>query len=224
MNRFVIITAGGTGTRMKSGIPKQFLLLGDLPILMHTIKRFYEFDKMMQIILSLPENYIEFWNQLCKKYDFKIKHRIIKGGNTRFQSIKNSLFSINSNTGVIAVHDGVRPSVNSETIKRCFEIAENKGNAVPYCDIVFSVREVKNGKNYAADRNSFKEIQTPQVFNLKYLKDAYAVDFKEQFTDDASVFEAAGHQINLVKGNRENIKITSAEDLIIAEALLNRIL
>jgi len=222
MKRFAIITAGGIGTRMNATVPKQFLVLGNLPILMHSIKRFYDFDNSIHIILSIPEEYFEFWKQLLKKYKFEIKHRIVAGGKTRFQSIKNSLDRINED-GIVAVHDGVRPLVSKETIKRTFDTAEKYGNAVASCDIVFSLRKTKNGKNFALNRNFYKEIQTPQAFNTGDLKRAYTVDLREDFTDDASVFEAAGHKINLVKGNRENIKITSPEDLIIAEALLNRV-
>ncbi len=222
MKRFAIITAGGIGARMHSEIPKQFLKLSDLPILMHTLKKFYDFDNSLQIILSLPADYFDYWNNLCAKYRFDINHRIVAGGTTRFHSIKNALKTINE-TGIVAVHDGVRPLVSSDTIKRTFEKAQQSDNAVASCDIVFSIRKVENNTNYAVNRNAYKEIQTPQTFDVKALQEAYDLEFKEEFTDDASVFEAAGHQIHLVKGNKENIKITSSEDLIIAEALLNRI-
>ncbi|NOZ35349.1 MAG: 2-C-methyl-D-erythritol 4-phosphate cytidylyltransferase [Chlorobi bacterium] len=222
MKRFAIITAGGTGLRMKSQIPKQFLCVGDLPILMHTINRFYQFDNRINIILSLPENYLKYWENLCKKYNFRIPVTIVKGGKTRFHSIKNALDVIDK-AGFVAVHDGVRPLVNAATIKRTFDEAEKLGNAVASCDIVFSIRKIEGQKNIGVNRTFYKEIQTPQTFNIQALKYAYNSDCKDEFTDDASVFEAAGHQIHLVKGNKENIKITSSEDLIIAEALLNRI-
>jgi len=222
MKRFAIITAGGIGTRMHSEIPKQFLKLSDLPILMHTLKKFYDFDNSIQIILSLPANYFNYWNNLCAEYRFDINHRIVAGGKTRFHSIKNALKTINK-TGIVAVHDGVRPLVSSDTIKRTFEKAQQSGNAVAACDIFFSIRKIEKKKNYAVNRSAYKEIQTPQTFHAEALKEAYDTKFKEEFTDDASVFEAAGHQINLTKGNRENIKITSPEDLLFAEILLNRI-
>jgi len=222
MKRFAIITAGGIGKRMRSEIPKQFLLLGNLPILMHSIKRFYRFDNQITIILSLPKAYFNYWNNLCVQYKFEIAHELVSGGETRFHSIKNALDLI-TEEGVVSVHDGVRPLVSFETVKRTFETAEKTGNAVAYCDIVFSLRTVKNDINIAVNRDFYKEIQTPQVFHVKDLQNSYNVKFKEEFTDDASVFEAGGHKIHLVKGNKENIKITSPEDIVIAEALLNRV-
>lgn len=223
MKRFAIITAGGIGSRMKSEIPKQFLLLGNIPVLMQTINKFYKFDNRIHIILSLPENFFEYWKNLCEKYNFTVKHQIVAGGKTRFHSVKNALNTIKEG-GVVAVHDGVRPLVNTETIKRTFETAEKTGNAVASFDIVFSLRKIAEYDNYAVNRDFYKEIQTPQTYNVIKLQNAYNLEFKEEFTDDASVFEAAGNKINLVTGNRENIKITSREDLIIAEALLNSIL
>ncbi len=222
MKQFVIITAGGTGTRMQSKIPKQFLKLGNLPILMHTIKKFYKFDNNLNIILSLPFDYFDYWNNLCKEYRFDINHKIVAGGKTRFHSIKNALETI-SEVGIVAVHDGVRPLVSEDTIEQTFEKAHRFGNAVAACDIVFSIRKIEESTNYSVNRNAYKEIQTPQTFDVKTLQNAYNSEFREEFTDDASVFEAAGHKIYLVKGNKENIKITSKEDLIIAEALLNSI-
>ncbi len=222
MKRFAIITAGGIGTRMNSKIPKQFLKSGDLPILMHTIKKFYDFDNKLQIILSLPPDYFDYWNGLCAEYGFDVNHQIVAGGKTRFHSIKNALETIDE-AGIVAVHDGVRPLVSNGTIKRTFEKAEQSGNAVAACDIVFSIRKVEKDTNYAVNRNAYKEIQTPQTFDVKALQEAYKSEYKEEFTDDASVFEAAGYTINLVEGNRENIKITSPEDLLLAEILLNRI-
>ena len=222
MKRFAIITAGGIGKRMRTEIPKQFLLLGNSPILMHSIKRFYRFDNQITIILSLPQEYFNYWNNLCVQYHFEIAHKLVSGGETRFHSIKNALDLI-TEEGVVAVHDGVRPLVSSETVKRTFETAEKTGNAVAYCDITFSVRKIKGDTNVAVNRDFYKEIQTPQAFDVKALQKAYNSEYKEGFTDDASVFEAAGHQIHLVKGNKENIKITSPEDIVIAEALLNRI-
>lgn len=223
MKRFAIITAGGTGSRMNSEIPKQFLLLANLPVLMHTINQFHKFDNRIHIILSLPENSFDYWKNLCEKYNFTLIHKIVAGGKTRFHSVKNALNMIHED-GVVAVHDGVRPLVNTGTMKRTFETAEKKGNAVASYNIFFSLRKIIEDDNFAVNRDFYKEIQTPQTFNVFKIQDAYNLDFKEEFTDDASVFEAAGNKINLVSGNRENIKITSREDLIIAEALLNSIL
>ncbi|MCF6184264.1 MAG: 2-C-methyl-D-erythritol 4-phosphate cytidylyltransferase [Bacteroidales bacterium] len=222
MKKYAIITAGGIGLRMESEIPKQFLCIGDLPILMHTINRFYQFDNHIKIILSLPENHLKYWENLCKKYKFTIPVTVVKGGKTRFHSIKNALDIIDED-GFVAVHDGVRPLVNIATIKRTFDKAEKLGNAVASSDVVFSIRKIEGQKNIGVNRTFYKEIQTPQTFNIQAIKQAYNLEYKKEFTDDASVFEAAGHQIYLVNGNRENIKITNSEDIIIAEALLNRI-
>jgi len=222
VKRFAIITAGGIGKRMHTEIPKQFLKIGSFPILMHTIKKFYDFDNKLQIILSLPTEYFDYWNNLCVEYGFDVNHKIVAGGKTRFHSIKNALETIDE-AGIVAVHDGVRPLVSNGTIERTFEKAQQWGNAVAACDIVFSLRKVEKDANCAVNRNAYKEIQTPQAFDVKALQKAYKSEYKEEFTDDASVFEAGRHQIHLVKGNKENIKITSPEDIVIAEALLNRI-
>ncbi len=216
----VIITAGGIGKRMHSEIPKQFIKIAGRPILMHTIKLFYEYDNYINIILTLPESYKKYWSELCLKYNFNIVHQIISGGSTRFQSIKNALKKTSGND-LTAIHDGVRPLVCTDTIKRCFDSAKIHGNAIAYEDIYFSLRKTKDAENKNVDRNKYKEIQTPQVFKTDIIKSAYNSEYREEFTDDASVLEFSGGEINLVKGNRENIKITTNFDLIIAEAVMN---
>ena len=223
MNDYVIITAGGTGIRMNSDIPKQFLLLKERPILMHSIERFFNYNNDLNIILSLPEEFISYWKKLCKKYKFTIKHTVVKGGTTRFYSVKNALREI-KDVGLVAVHDGVRPLVSSKTIENTYKTARLKGNAIASQDIYFSLRRTDNLKNCAVNRNNYKEIQTPQTFESDLLKKAYSSEYEESFTDDATVVEKLGLTINLVEGNPENIKITTKNDLIIAEALINRIL
>jgi 2-C-methyl-D-erythritol 4-phosphate cytidylyltransferase len=220
MNKYTIITAGGTGTRMKSDVPKQFLLLKGRPILMHSIERFFIYNNSIKIIISLPEEFISYWEELCKKYSFNIKYTIVKGGKTRFYSIQNALKEV-ANGGLVTVHDAVRPLVSIKTIENTFNVAEINGNAIASRDIFFSVRKVEELKNYAVNRNDYKEIQTPQTFKSELLKEAYSTDFEKKFTDDATVVEKLGVKINLVEGNPENIKITTKNDLIIAEALLN---
>jgi len=218
MKRYAIIVAGGTGQRMGATIPKQFLEIKKEVILMKSIRAFYLFDNDIHIIVALPEDQMDYWQSLCKKNNFEIKHTLVKGGETRFFSVKNALNTITED-GIVAIHDGVRPLVSQETIERVFEIASINENAVPYIDIVDSVREVGLNYNSAVDRNKVKLIQTPQAFRCKLIQQAYNQPWGESFTDDASVFERMGKKINLVPGNRENIKITTQVDLILAEAL-----
>jgi 2-C-methyl-D-erythritol 4-phosphate cytidylyltransferase len=222
MKKHAIIVAGGKGLRMNAGLPKQFIAIKEKPILMHTIEAFHNYDPHLQLIVVLPEEDISFWKELCSTHAFFINHEIATGGETRFDSVRNGLKKITEN-GWVAVHDGVRPFASAETIGNCFRIASETGNAVPATELTDSVREVANDRNFSVNRAKYKLIQTPQVFDVKKLKDAYetaAATDKTDFTDDAGVFEFSGHKINLVEGNRENIKITTAFDLIVAEAML----
>lgn len=219
MNYKAIIVAGGVGKRMQSIIPKQFLKIGDKPILTHTLKQFYNYNKHIEIILVLPEKEIMQWKKICQDYNFNIPHHIVPGGDTRFHSVKNGLKYIHEPC-LVAVHDGVRPLVSTGTIDRTFQEAAQKGSAIPYQDIESSIRYT-NGKNSKAlNRKHYKIIQTPQVFNSEILQKAYQQSFEQAFTDDASVVENSGIQVNLVAGNPENIKITTEQDLQIAEVLL----
>jgi len=215
----VIIVAGGSGNRFKSEIPKQFIELNGKPILMHSIIAFYKYQEDIEIILVLPEQQLDFWYSLCEKYNFKIKHRIVHGGKTRFESVKNGLETVKLSQNLIAIHDGVRPLVSQNTIESCFQQAKIFGNAIPAILPVDSVRQVSNNANIPIDRSKLRLIQTPQVFKINILKKAYEQKYTKNFTDDASVLEAFGEKINLVEGNRENIKITNRIDLIIAEAI-----
>ena len=219
MKLYVLIVAGGTGERMKSGIPKQFIEIAGKPILMHTIERFRDFDESIDIILVLPENQLRFWSELQKKYSFDVPHTLVKGGKTRFNSVRNGLGFIYE-PGLVAIHDGVRPFVSIETIKRCFDTAEKLGNAIPVISPSDSLRIVAENGNEPVDRTKIKLVQTPQVFRTELIRYAYRQDYMPEFTDDAIVLERTGAKINLVEGNRENIKITNPEDLLIAGALL----
>ncbi len=219
MKQNIIIVAGGKGSRMKSIVPKQFLLLHKKPILMHTIERFYKYNKKIKIIVVLPKNQVKQWNKLCKKYSFKIKHKIAVGGKTRYESVKNGLSLTDSNC-LIGIHDGVRPLVSLSTIDKCYKTAKTKGNAIPIIDIVDSVRQLNSKGSKAIDRAKYKLVQTPQVFKSQIINKAYNLPFDEKFTDDASVVESAMYKINIEQGNRENIKITTPYDLIIANALI----
>lgn len=216
----VIIVAGGTGKRMQADIPKQFIELKSKPILMHTIEVFVKYDHHINIIVVLPENQMAVWKQMCKKYNFNITHQMVAGGVTRFDSVKNGL-ELAPDEGLVAVHDGVRPLVSVQTIHRCFEKAERTGAAIPVVDIVESIRKVDGNDNEAVDRNLYKAVQTPQVFDVQILKAAYRQDYVPTFTDDASVVEAFGHKISIVEGNKENIKITTPFDLEIGELFLD---
>lgn len=220
MKRFVIIVAGGSGQRMKSSIPKQFLAINNEIILMMSINSFYLFDQSIEIIVALPENQISIWKELCLKHNFIVKHSIVAGGQTRYHSVKNALVNVNTE-GIVAIHDGVRPLVSYETIERVFKKASLSENAVPYIDLVDSIRYVDSVTNHPVDREKYKLIQTPQCFKVNLVKKAYEQPWEESFTDDASVVEKLGNKINLIKGNRENIKITSQVDLKIAEVLKN---
>ena len=219
MTNYALIVAGGSGSRMNATVPKQFLLLNEKPVLMHTIERFHEFDNAMEIIVVLPETQFSLWENLCHEYKFSIRHQLVAGGSVRFESVKNGLSKIQGD-GIVAIHDGVRPLVSLETIGRCFEVARLKGNAIPVMPVIESLRMIDGENSKAVDRSSFVTIQTPQVFSISEIKSAYNQPFSEAFTDDASVLEAAGSEINLVKGNIENIKITHPADLIFACMLI----
>lgn len=219
MKKFALIVAGGSGSRMKGDIPKQFMELNGRPILMHTFDVFKDYDKNLGFILVLPENQIGFWKKLCTKYQFKIKHKVTAGGDTRFLSVKNGLDLILED-GIVFIHDGVRPLVSKQTIENCFVETLENDNALPIVPVSESVRYVDNNGNKAVDRSKYHLVQTPQTFKIAIIKKAYQQPFLGKFTDDASVLEELGVKINLVTGNRENIKITYPEDLLVAKSFL----
>jgi len=217
MTETIIITAGGKGLRMGTEVPKQFLQVNGVPILLQTINQFYQYNSEIEIILVLPEAHIPYWQLLLKEHQFKIAHQLVIGGQTRYHSIKNGL---NEATGdLIGVHDGVRPFVSISVIKNTFSKAQSDGAAIPVLDLKESVRKVDNQKSHSVNRDLYKSVQTPQCFKNSILREAYAGDYQATFTDDASVVEAAGYQISLVEGNEENIKITTPFDLKLAELL-----
>lgn len=214
-----IIVAGGKGERMQTDIPKQFLELNGKPVLMHTLDIFRNFDSKMELILVLPSSQIDYWNILCKKHAFSPPHKIVEGGSTRFHSVKNGLKAVTSDS-LIAIHDGVRPLVSHETITDCFVEAGISGAAIPVVDATDSLRKITENGSVAVNRSQYKMVQTPQVFEVGLILDAYNQVFSETFTDDASVVEAFGHKVSLVTGNRENIKITTQIDMLLAKAIL----
>lgn len=221
MQEFAIIVAGGTGSRMKSDIPKQFIAVNGFPVLMHTINAFRRYSKEIFIIVVLPENQISFWNDLCQKHTFTENHEVISGGTTRFDSVKNGLDSINLAEALIAVHDGVRPVIDPDIVANSFKTAAEYGTAVTSVPLKDSIRTIgANDKTEAQDRNLFRLIQTPQTFRLDWMRSAFAHPYQPGFTDCASVLEAAGYPIRLIEGAYENIKITTPEDLKWAEVYL----
>ena len=219
IQRYAIIVAGGSGIRMGTDVPKQFLRLKDKPILMHTILRFHQFDSSIQIIVVLPNTENKRWQELCREYNFTISHKLVNGGETRYHSVKNALSCITVKS-LVAIHDGVRPLVNIDTIKNCFDTARKTGASIPVIECFESIRKIENSdKSISVDRSLYRMVQTPQVFNSEVLVNAYKQAYSPLFTDDASVVEGSGHTISLVEGNRENIKITTPLDLSIAEVL-----
>ncbi len=221
LQKNVVIVAGGSGNRMNSELPKQFLLLDNLPVLMHSINAFYQYNKSIFIVVVLPENYIKTWEKLKEKFSFAVPHIIAKGGKTRFHSVKNGLELI-SGTGITGIHDAARPLVSIKTIENCYESALKSGSGVPFILPIDSVRVAGKRNSKPIDRNGLRLIQTPQCFGTIAIQNAYKIRYSKKFTDDASVYEKAGGTVILVEGNAENIKITSPSDLIIAEALLKK--
>lgn len=216
----VIIVAGGKGLRMGGEIPKQFIPVNGKPVLMRTLENFYAYDNNINIILVLPVDHQDYWKSLCSEYSFTVPHIIADGGDTRFHSVKNGLSLIDDESGVVGVHDGVRPFVSHEVIENCFSSAELGLAAVPVIDVVETVRHIEDdSKSVTVPRDRYKLVQTPQVFPVSMLKNAYEQPYNDNFTDDASVVEAMGLNVTLVKGNRENIKLTTPFDLKIAEVL-----
>ncbi len=215
----VIIVAGGSGKRMGGDVPKQFIEVCGKPILMHTLLRFFNFDAQIFIVLVLPFEHIETWNRLCSQHRFMLPHQVVAGGDERYDSVKNGLQKIDDEW-LVAIHDGVRPLVSSETIGKSFELAAGFGSAIPVIPVKESLREVNEQQNKPVDRTNFRLVQTPQTFKSSLIRKAYQKPYNPLFTDDATIFEAAGNVVHLFEGSPENIKITTPADLKIAEVLL----
>lgn len=220
LKEYALIVAGGKGTRMKTKLPKQFLELNGLPVLMHTINAFYRYNENISIILVLPEDDFELWAELCDKYAFHKKLTLQKGGDSRFQSVKNGLSCIKE-AGLVAIHDGVRPLVSEDIIGASYRLASVHDSAVAAVRLKESIRMTDQDNTKAMDRSKFRLIQTPQTFKTKLIQQAYEGKEDASLTDDASVAEKAGHVISLFEGSYENIKITTPEDLVIAKALMD---
>ena len=218
---YVIIVAGGQGLRMGLPVPKQFALVAGRPVLMHTIARFHEADPLLGIIVVLPADQHEYWNDLCREHDFRIEHTVVSGGETRFHSSQNGLRAIPDDVdGVVGIHDGVRPFVSVEVIRRCYAEARRSGSAIPVVPVVDTLRIVGDGDgSHNVDRSQFRAVQTPQVFSIGLLREAFRQQWRPEFTDDASVVEGIGVKIGMVEGNRENVKLTTPLDMLVAEEL-----
>lgn len=243
MADYMIIVAGGKGLRMGGEIPKQFLPLRGLPVLMRTLLRFYEYSSELRLVLVLPKSQQEYWRSLCREYGFPlpenvygldclsqecriayggVAYSIADGGETRFHSVQNGLALVpDDERGVVGVHDGVRPFVDVDVIRRCMDTARKTGAAVPVVPVVETLRRMEEQASVTVPRSDYRLVQTPQVFDIQLLKAANRQPYRESFTDDASVVEAYGHGVTLVEGNRENIKLTTPFDLLVAEALLS---
>ena len=218
-NEYALVVAGGKGTRISTKTPKQFLELNGLPVLMHTLLAFYRYSEDITVILVLPEDDLQTWQSLCLRYKFTKPVILQKGGESRFQSVRNGLEKI-ENEGLVAIHDGVRPLVSENIIATSFRLASVHQSAIAAMPLKESIRMMDHDKTRAVDRSKYRLIQTPQTFSVSLIKKAYEMLEDLSLTDDASVAENSGHVISLFEGSYENIKITTTEDLIIADALL----
>lgn len=221
MKNYLIILAAGSGSRLGEKRPKQFLLLAGRPVLMHTIDAFFRAGTPLEIVVVLHQDHIDYWHSLCAQYDFKIPHRIAQGGKERFHSVKNAL-TLLPKQGLVGIHDGVRPFVTERIIRETFAVAKTLGNAVPAVTATNTIRFSEDRKrNRALNRDHVYVVQNPQVFHLAEIKKAYCQEYQPLFTDDATVAESYGIEINMVEGDERNIKITYACDLDIAEGIFH---
>ena len=223
MKRAVIIVAGGKGLRMGMSTPKQFLDVAGVPILCRTVFQFRSFDPEIAVFLVLPQGFVEFWKKISQPFIHPDCYRVVYGGAERFFSVKNAVDLLDSDIDLVGVHDGVRPLVSVSCIAQCYTQAALNGNAVPCINPPESIRTVDpQGNNRIIDRNSEKLIQTPQVFHADVLRKAYQQPYIPSFTDDASVVEQLGEKINLIEGEKNNVKITTFEDINFAEFVINK--
>ncbi|MCB0770289.1 MAG: 2-C-methyl-D-erythritol 4-phosphate cytidylyltransferase [Flavobacteriales bacterium] len=216
MQHSTIIVAGGSGKRMGSSVPKQFLLLKGKPLLCWTIDAFRAYDAAMPIIVVLPEAQIPIWKSLCIGHGFHTEHAVVAGGEERFHSVRNGLTAV-THAGLVAVHDGVRPMVSKDLIARCFRAAEAQGSGIPVVPINSSVREVSGGSSRAIDRSTLRAVQTPQCFRTELLRKAFELPYDPAFTDEATLVERLGSAVHLVDGEEANIKVTTPMDLKVVE-------
>lgn len=218
---YALVVAGGSGSRMQSSTPKQFLPVGGKPVLLHTLEAFHSFDPSISIVLVLPASQINHWKELRKEYNCQVPHAIVEGGETRFQSVKSGLALVPPEA-VVAIHDGVRPFVSQEILQQGYATASEKGSAITTVALKESIRQLTPKGSQARDRSEFCLVQTPQTFQARLIKKAYRQAENAKFTDCASVAEADGQQVTLISGSYANVKITTPEDLLLAENYLKR--
>lgn len=219
MKYYAVIVAGGSGSRMLSDIPKQFMLLDGRPVLMHTIEAFHASGFAPIIIVVLSSGYHQYWRTLCAEYNFMVPHHLIQGGEQRFHSVKNGLENVEG-PAIVAIHDAVRPCVSPELIDSAYKQAEVRGNAVAAVKSRDSVRQKTENGSVSLNRENIYLIQTPQVFSNEILEKAYGQEYRSEFTDDASVVEMSGVNILMIEGDTRNLKITYPQDILAAEAYL----
>jgi 2-C-methyl-D-erythritol 4-phosphate cytidylyltransferase len=220
MKYYALIVAGGSGLRMGADTPKQFLVLDEKPILMHTLEKFAQCKPSPEILLVLPESSFETWKSLLVQYTFDVPHLLVAGGETRIDSVRNGLQMISNKKSLVAIHDGVRPFVTPKIIEESFAVAKQKGSAITCIPLKDSIRLVEENGTKALDRQQYRLVQTPQTFATQQILQAYQTPNIQHLTDDASVWEASGRQVTLIHGSYENIKITTPEDMKLAQALL----
>lgn len=221
MKKYAVIVAGGSGTRMKTEFPKQFMLLSGKPVLYYSVNTFLKVYDDCHVILVLPAEHVAAGQEIIDAFFGYDRIKIVTGGRTRFHSVQKGLEQVDDEESIIFVHDAVRPLLSNELIKRCYESAAEFGSAVPVTDCTDSLRKITAEGNEALDRRDIKLVQTPQAFHGKILLPAFKIDYKDKFTDEASVVEAFGLKVVLVNGDDENIKITKSTDLLIAETIIN---
>ncbi|MCB0760690.1 MAG: 2-C-methyl-D-erythritol 4-phosphate cytidylyltransferase [Flavobacteriales bacterium] len=219
MKDVVIIVAGGVGDRMQADMPKQFLELRGLPVIFHTLKRFADYHAGLEFIVVIHPEYIEFFEELCKRYHFEFNGQVVAGGRTRYESVQNGIRAIQGDVSVVAIHDAVRPFVSGETLDRCFGGARAHGTAIPVVPVFDSLRQFEGIFSEPVNRELYRIVQTPQCFDAKLIKDAYNQEYRKSFTDDASVVEHMDIRLHLVEGNRLNFKLTTREDMELAQAI-----
>ena len=218
-----IIVAAGSGTRMNSVIPKQFMMLDSAPVLVHTVRKFFSAFSFSDVVVVVGRDYAQYWHGLSAEYGVP-QHKIVIGGDTRYDSVSRGLAALDEDCSVIAVHDGARPLVSEELIRRVCGEAQRRGAAIPVVDVVDTYRSVAGGGSHVVDRANLRIVQTPQAFGAGLLRRAYdCTNAKQNFTDDASVVEAIGGKIALVEGERQNIKLTSIVDMTIARAFMEEL-
>lgn len=215
----IIIVAGGSGKRMGGKLPKQFALIGGEPILARTINAFHKALPLSRIVVVLPADQIAFWHNYSSRFEVA-KHSVVEGGAERFHSVKRGIEALSDAVDLIAVQDGVRPFASKEMILRIVECAAKSGSAIPVVEPVDSFRQVEGEESRIISRNTLRAVQTPQIFSAPTLRAAYDTEFCQAFTDDASVVEAMGEKVTLCEGERSNIKITTPEDILFAEAII----